>query len=295
VSAVVVDNASTDGSLQMIKKRYGCLTVIENERNVGYCKALNQGIDAHESDFVLCLNSDVKLNADYIERAAGTLDRFPRCGMLSGKILRFDGKTLDSTGQFVGRDRRPRERGYGDPDVGQYGKREFVFSVCGAVAFYRRKMLDQVALGGQYFDEDYFAFNEDLDIGWRGQLMGWKCIYDPAAVAYHKRGGTAATGRNRHPFGRKQVVRRPPSIRYHILKNKYLTVVKNDSPESVLADMLPILASDVALWTFFLLTSPSLFARIPSMLREMSAALPKRAVIQSTSVIKHSVLRGGIT
>lgn len=295
VSAVVVDNGSTDGSMEVIREKYGWASIIQNEKNLGYCKALNQGIDAEESEFVLCLNPDVELENDYIEKGVETLRRLPRCGMFSGKILRFDRRTLDSTGQFIGRDRRPRERGYGQPDRGQYETLEPVFSVCGAVAFYRRKMLDQAALNGQYFDEDFFAFNEDLDIGWRGQLLGWRCVYDPRAVAYHSRGGTAAPDRRSIPFGSRQISKRPARIRYHIMKNRYITVIKNDSLESFLADMLPILVFEAGLWTFALLTFPSIFLRVPGMAKEIMAAFPKRAVIQSRIVAGQVRLRGGIT
>jgi len=129
IRTVVVDNGSTDGSLDLIKKKGQEVTLIENRKNLGYCKGLNQGIDASGSEFVLCLNTDVKLQADYVEAAIKTMREFPQCGMLSGKILRFDGKTFDSTGQFIGRDRRPRERGYGEADDGRYDRREIVFSV----------------------------------------------------------------------------------------------------------------------------------------------------------------------
>jgi GT2 family glycosyltransferase len=294
VRTVVVDNGSTDGSLDVIREEYSWASVIQNEENLGYCKALNQGINAGESEFVLCLNPDVELENDYIEKGVETLGRLPRYGMFTGKILRFDRKTLDSTGQFIGRDRRPKERGYGQPDRGQYETPEPVFSVCGAVAFYRRKMLDQAALNGQYFDEDFFAFNEDLDIGWRGQLLGWKCVYEPRAVAYHRRGGTAAPDRNRIPFGSRQISKRPARIRYHIMKNRYITVVKNDSLESFLADMLPILAFETGLWAFVLLTSPFILFRAPKMAREIIAAIPKRAAIQSRVVARQGTLRGGI-
>lgn len=294
VSTVVVDNGSTDGSLEAVRDGYRWATLIQNDANLGYCRALNQGINTGESEYVLCLNSDVKLERDYVEKAVRTLESEPGCGMLSGKILRFDMKTVDSTGQFVGRDRRPKERGYGRLDQGQYEKRGLVFSVCGAVAFYRRKMLDRIALNGQYFDETYFAFNEDLDIGWRGQLAGWKCIYQPAAVAYHKRGGTASPGRGSILGSGRQFFRRPRDVRYHIIKNRYLTILKNDSRESLLADAPVILSFDLALWTLALLSSPSMILLLPGMAKEILAALPRRVAIQSSRAVNHSVIREGI-
>ena len=294
IRTVIVDNGSTDGSLEAIRQDYAWAGLIQNETNVGYCRALNQGINYSESEFVLCLNSDVRLEDDYVEKALETLGAMSHCGMLAGKMLRFDRVTLDSAGQFIGRDRRPKERGYGEADRGQYDRKQLVFSVCGAVAFYRRKMLDQVALGGQYFDEDYFAFNEDLDIGWRGQLAGWKCVYEPAALAYHKRGGTAPPGTSSTLFSARQFVRRQAHTRYHIVKNRYLTMVKNDLRDSLLADMPVIIAFDAALWAFVLLSSPSLYLRIPGMVRGVLGALRKRAFVQSARSVDSNVIRGGI-
>lgn len=291
IRTVVVDNGSTDDSLELIKKKYKWVTLIENRKNLGYCRGLNQGIDAFESEFVLCLNTDVKLETDYVEGAVETMRQFPRCGMLSGKILRFDRKTLDSAGQFIGRDRRPRERGYGEADDGQYDTRGFVFSACGAVAFYRRRMLDQVVLDGQYFDEEYFAFNEDLDLGWRAQLRGWQCVYEPGAVAYHLRG---ATGRAPLLLKGRQFAGRPAAIRYHIIKNRYMTMLKNDSIESLLADTACILGFDILLWPYTALTSPLVVLRFPLMIRDILASLPKRRLIQSARSVDFRSIRKGI-
>lgn len=295
IKIVVVDNGSTDGSVEIIKENFGSSRLVRNKTNVGYCKALNQAINALESDFILCLNTDVKLEPDYVEKAVAIMRQFPDCGMLSGKILRLDGKTLDSAGQFIGRDRRPRERGYGGRDRGQYDAREFVFSVCGAVAFYRRKMLGQVALDGQYFDEDYFAFYEDLDLGWRAQLLGWSCIYEPGAIAYHQRGATAPTGK-RVPsiLSGRQFARRSPATRYHIIKNRYMTMIKNDSLESLLADMLCIMPLEAMLWAYTALSSPMLILRLPGMAKEILRSLHKRGSVQSRRTVGYDMIRKGI-
>ena len=295
IQTVVVDNGSIDGSRDIVKENYKNVKLIENDANLGYCRALNQGIDATESEFVLCLNTDVRLEADYVEKAVETMINFPQGGMLSGKILRVDGKTLDSAGQFIGRDRRPRERGYGGRDRGQYDAREFVFSVCGAVAFYRRKMLDQVALDGQYFDEDYFAFYEDLDLGWRAQLLGWSCIYEPRAVAYHQRGATAPSRRKLFSvLSGRQFVRRSTATRYHIIKNRYMTMIKNDSLESLLADMLFIVSFEALLWCYTALSSPILVLRLPRMAKEILGSLRKRGLVQSKRTVGYDMVRKGI-
>ncbi len=290
---VVVDNGSGDGTVDVVREKYPNAILIENDSNAGYCRALNQGINREASQFVLCLNADVSLRRDYVERAVETLLGLPECGMLSGKILRPDGRTLDSAGQFLGRERRPRERGYGSTDRGQYDTMEFVFSVCGAAAFYRRRMLDQIALEGQYFDESYFAFNEDLDVGWRAQLRGWMCVYEPRAVAFHERGGTARSEKRSFILRGRQFARRPLGTKYHIVKNRYMTIVKNDVLESVLADAFVILVFEMALWLAVMITSPALLFFVPGMVRETLRARHRRTSRQG-SLSSYRLIRNWI-
>src|SRR4030095_12141583 len=99
----------------------------------------------------------------------------------------LDGTTLDSTGIIMLREQRHLDRGAGETDNGQYENPEDIFGPSGAAALYRRATLDDVAINGQYFDEDFFAFREDADLAWRCRLLGWNSIYVPAAVALHRR------------------------------------------------------------------------------------------------------------
>jgi GT2 family glycosyltransferase len=295
IEVLVVDSGSTDGSVEFMKESFPNVEIVSLRENVGFCKAFNEGCRKSRGEYVLALNSDTLLDRRFVEEILRPMNDDPGTGAASGKILRFDRRTLDSTGQFIGRDRRPRERGYNETDRGRYEKRGTVFSVCGAVAFYRRKMLDQVALDGQYFDEDYFAFNEDLDLGWRAQLQGWKCAYVPGAIAYHERGGTAGRGNVVFSLaGGRQFARRSSAIRYHIVKNRYMTIIKNDSLESLLADMPCILAFEALLWSFSALTSPLLLFKVPGMVREVLSALPKRKLVQSRRSVSYGYIRKGI-
>ena len=118
-----------------------------------------------------------------------------KIGMLSGKILRMDRETIDSTGLFLGRNRKAVERGYGKKDIGQYDKPGYVFGASGAVMFLRKSMLIDIKDENGYFDERFGMYYEDLDLCWRAQKKGWKAYYTPKATAYHVRGGTAQIGR----------------------------------------------------------------------------------------------------
>jgi len=262
---VVVDNASTDGSRERLRETGG-IVLIENGENVGFAAANNQGIAAAGDGHVLCCNSDVLLEPDFLEKALPHFGRDPRIGMLTGKILRFDRSTIDSTGQFLSASRWPRERGYGERDRGQYDREEEVFSVCGACALYRREMISEIAPNGELFDPRYFAFYEDLDVGWRARRSGWRAYYVPIARAYHYRGGSSGSGR----FA---FIRKSPEIRFHILKNRYLTISKNDTLLGFLLHLPAIVARDAVLLGHTAVSAPGVLVRLVRYV----LALPRRS------------------
>ena len=137
-----------------------------------YAKALNKGIENSIGDFILALNDDVILDKKYIQEALFGFYIGNDVGMVSGKILRRDRLTIDSTGLFLSPWRTARERGYSRKNNGQFNSQGHIFGVSGAIGFYRRKMLDNIKIGEDYFDSDFRMFYEDLDIAWRAHLFG---------------------------------------------------------------------------------------------------------------------------
>ena len=257
VQLIVVDNASTDGSAAFVRGAFPEALVVENPGNLGFCAGNNAGLRLAEGVYILFLNPDATLSRTFIEEAIAPFLADERIGMVAGKVTRFCGEILDTAGQILTRGRRIRERGYGEPDHGQFDRPGDVFSVCGAVAFYRRELIESVSIDGEFFDEDFFAFGEDLDVGWRARNMDWRCWYQPTALARHYRGGsqTDATGafvRRR----RREMSRRPPAIQAHIIKNRYLTMIKNESAGSFVLNLPFILAWDIVLWSWIILRAP---------------------------------------
>ncbi len=161
---IVIDNSLNPDFSQEINKDYPEIKLYSSPENLFYCAALNLGIDTSRGDFILCLNDDVVLDKKFIEEALRVFDIDARIGMVSGKILRSDGKIIDSTGLFLTPWRTAKERGYGLRDKRQYEKEEYIFGVNGAVAFYRRQMLEDIKIDTDYFDTDYHIFYEDLDV-----------------------------------------------------------------------------------------------------------------------------------
>jgi GT2 family glycosyltransferase len=279
---VIVDNASMDGSpavgrqaLEAAGHGAACqVTWIMNSRNGGFSRAANQGIAATTGDGVLVLNPDVVLTPEFLEEAWNALHDRPDAGSLAPKVLRFDRRTIDTTGQFIRADGRVRERGYGEADQGRYDQAGDVFSVCGAVALYRRAMLEDVAVDGEYFDEDFFAFYEDADLGWRAQRRGWRCWYQPTAVAYHARGGTNVSGSGF--WAGWQMPRRPLAIQFHILINRHLMVIKNEPMGGLWRHWPLLLWADCIDLGYLAAVQPRLFARAPDALTLLRRAWDKR-------------------
>jgi GT2 family glycosyltransferase len=189
---VVVDNGSDDDSPEMVLKDYADNTifrteVIRNSENRGFCAANNQGFAVSDSEFVALLNNDAEAEPAWLEKLASAFDGRPDVGMAASKILvHEDPRRIDKAGHLIYPDGQNRGRGSGELDQGQYDRVEEVLWPDGCAAMYRRAMLDEI--GG--FDEDFFAYADDAELGLRARIAGWKCQYIPGAVVRHHRGAT---------------------------------------------------------------------------------------------------------
>lgn len=271
---IVIDNSLNPNFSKEILKNYPPVQLHSNSENLPYCEALNQGINLSRGDFILCLNDDVTLDKRFIEKAMQGFAIDPKIGMVSGRILRSDAKTLDSTGLFLSRWRTAQERGYGRKDRGQFAKEGYVFGVNGAAAFYRREMLERVKEGSDYFDADFRFFYEDLDIAWRAKRFGWKGYYIPQALAYHLRGGTARvdSGINK-PFARRYL---NDKLHADLIKNRYLSIIKNEGGVDFLLHIPWMLTYDLVLWTYILFFRPRQIKFFIANLKYLKSALRKR-------------------
>ncbi len=249
IEIIVVDNASTDGSRELVGKSYPGVKLITNPVNEFFCAACNRGIESSLGEYILCVNNDVRLGSDYLSAALSKVNIDKRIGMISGKILRDDCSTIDSTGLFPGRNRKPIERGYGEKDTGQLDKEGYVFGVSGACAFFKRELLEDVKDDNGYFDKSFGMYYEDLDICWRAQKKGWKAYYTPGAVAYHKRGGTLLSDRKKN---RRVFHCIPAAYKKMCVRNRYRCMFKNDTPLGILKHFPFIAAYEIKLWSYLL-------------------------------------------
>lgn len=200
----VVDNASTDDSVEMVRKCFPQVRLIENEANLGLCAANNQGILATNAEFVAILNNDIELEPGWLGQMVATMETEPQIGMGACKMLMTDQRDMiESAGIIVDRTGIAWGLESGNIDNGAVMTPMPVFGACGGAALYRRTMLLEIGL----FDEDFFVYLEDADVAWRGQWAGWKCIYVPGAVTYHAHSATIKEGSpfKTHLLGRNKI------------------------------------------------------------------------------------------
>lgn len=179
----VVDNSSTDGSTNFIRKNYPEVRIIELPRNSGFSAAVNLGIKQTKGELVALLNNDTETDPHWLGNLVAAMDRNPEVGFCASKMLNFRDRTiLDAAGNALTRGGHPYQLGSQEVDTGQYDQQGLVFGACAGASIYRRSLFEDIGL----FDEDFFAYFEDMDISFRAQLGGYKCLYVPEAICYHK-------------------------------------------------------------------------------------------------------------
>ncbi len=184
---IVVDNGSTDGSLEWLAARWAQVSVIGHAQNLGFAVAANRGVEAATADAVALLNTDVELAADWLERMLRALESRSDVAAVACKMVELEAPDrLYDTGDILRRDGVCEQRGRFRRDVGRYERAGEVFAACAGAALYRREAV--LAVGG--FDERFFAYLEDVDLGLRLRLAGWSCRYEPVE-ARHAGGGSS--------------------------------------------------------------------------------------------------------
>ncbi len=208
---IVVDNGSTDGSVELLSDKFPSVEVVRLSKNHGFAGGVNAGLRKvlNEVEYVALFNNDAVAEKHWLELLVTAMQTRPQAGIVTGKLMRNDRKHIDSTGEYVRTNGMPFPRGRDETDHGQYDQAEYVFAASGGASLYRTSMLKKIGL----FDEGFFAYFEDVDISFRAQLAGWKVWYEPAAIAYHQIGQTSG--------------RLKSFTRYHSIKNFMLLYLKN--------------------------------------------------------------------
>lgn len=276
LEVIVIDNASTDGTCDILERFEDACCIVYNEENIGFAAAQNQAIAIARGEWVLTLNPDMFLLSDFVSRLIATAALDPRIGTVCGKLLLADAsfdlegsQRLDSTGMFFTPMLRHKDRGCMETNNGHYRHHEYVFGATAAAACYRRAMIEDISVEGEFFDSAFFAYREDADVAWRAQLLGWKCAFDPQALAYHVR--------RLRPGMRSEL---PAEINMHSVKNRFLMRIKNITPRLYLRNALPITVRDLGILAYCLLVERTSLRAFYYLARDFDSALRKRRWIQ---------------
>jgi GT2 family glycosyltransferase len=188
MEVILVDNGSTDDSVEYTKEEFPSVKIIRCEENLGFAKGNNVGIKNAKGELIVTLNNDTEATQTWIEELVRAINSYGKIGMCASKILFMkDHNIINSTGTCISRSGACWDRGIFEKDAGQYDSMKDIFGPCAGAAMYKRDMLQEIGL----FDEDFGAYMEDVDLAFRGRLAGWKCLYVPKAIVYHIHGGTA--------------------------------------------------------------------------------------------------------
>jgi GT2 family glycosyltransferase len=283
----VIDNNSQDATPDKLArwKREG-VHVILNRANQYYSRAHNFAIRETDSEYLLTLNPDVIILPDFVRQVLQAFEVSPRIGSVNGKLLLLPAPQptaevletdppahalIDGAGLMMYKSRRPFLRGNRRPHGEACLYPEYIFGADGACAAYRRTMLEDTAVEGEYFDNDFVIYREDVDLAWRGQLYGWDSYYTPKALGYHARGF--------HPGYKRRSI--PRHLRRQSVKNGWLLLVKNDTRESLLRDLMYVGRYQLRVVAGVLSIEPSSLAAVPDLIKLMPVMQRKRDHIQA--------------
>jgi GT2 family glycosyltransferase len=275
LEVVVVDNASSDGTVDILEQFSTRCRIYYNDHNLGFAAAQNQAINLAKGAWILTLNPDVLLQQNFISELVEAGNADAKIGTVCGKLLSIrasfdlpEKQLVDSTGIFFTPMLRHLDRGSQEVDNGHYTEPEYVFGATAAAALYRRKMIEDVALSGEFFDSDFFVYREDADVAWRAQLLGWKCLYTPRARGYHVR---AVLPGNRRAL--------PPEINMHSVKNRFLMRIKNMTWDLYRRNLFSITLRDLMVVAACLVREQTSLKAFGFLYHNWRAAAAKRRVI----------------
>lgn len=269
----LIDNASTDNSVSVLKRKFGKdkkLKIIRNPVNM-YSQGLNLGIANSDGKYIVFFNNDIEFKSGYLQKIVNLFQKEPKAALIQGKLLYFyDHKIIDSAGETMDIYGNPITIGAGDKDLGQYERQTQILSASGSASAIRRSIVDIVG----DFDPDFGIGYEDMDLALRVRLKGFKVLYAPNAVIYHKRGKTDLAS----------IVR--VKVRWHFNKNRLATMIKN-YPIFLLIKAFPVtilLYIAAGIWEIFIKRKFSLglmrFRAIIWILRNIPSLVKKRFAIR---------------
>jgi GT2 family glycosyltransferase len=275
-TVILVDNGSNDGSVEFVNSYYPDIKTISLPDNVGFSAANNIAIKTVKTEYVALLNNDAVADPLWLQSLLETLESCPEAGFAASKMLFYDNPgIIDRTGDGYTRAGTGLLRGRGEP-ASSYNKQEWIFGACAAAALYRTRMLRDIGL----FDEDFFLLYEDVDLSFRAQLRGYKCLYVPEAIVHHKGSGS--------------IIYDSPTSVYYSHRNLEWVYIKNMPAGLILKTIFPHIIYDIAAFFFFTARGRSKdFIKAKwDALKGLKKALKKRRQIQDNRKVGDDYIWG---
>lgn len=325
-SVTIIDNASTDKTVEFVNEHYSDVKIIRNNKNLGFAAAHNRAIKIAALDkktflsrYILVLNPDIILSSDFLKKTLNLIKKDESMAAVAGKSFKIytsdsdlnekiKTEIIDSTGLKIFKSGRVVDRGENQKDKGQYDKTEEVFGLSGSCVLYRLSALEDIKiplnnsqfvdysdeirrLGShyEYFDEDFFAYKEDADISYRLRWRGWKMVYLPEATIYHYRqvfGGQPKIGET---IKRRQ--KRSPIVRYLSYRNHFFLLTKNLSWSNYFSHFPWILFYELKKFVYILFFEPKTLKGLFKFYTKLPRMFKKRKWIMKNKKINSKEMR----
>jgi N-acetylglucosaminyl-diphospho-decaprenol L-rhamnosyltransferase len=285
---VVVDSGSRDGSLELARQQAPPglpLRTVMLPGNAGFAAGMNAAVEASPAPWVLTLNADARPEPGYVGCLLARAEAHPelRVAAVTGRLVRPAAgggpRRLDACGMRIARTWRHLDRGSGEADRGQWGRAERVFGATGAATLFRRAALLDAAVDGEVFDPRFHSFREDAELCFRLRERGWEILYEPAAIAEHRRWNVP---------GRRAAM--PPAVNFHSLKNRYLLRLYHQTARNLLRTLLPTLARDAGALAYVLLRERTSLAAYAWVWRHRREIWRRRGAIQGRRTVPAGAL-----
>jgi GT2 family glycosyltransferase len=273
-AVTLVDNGSTDGSLEFVSARFPEVHVIPLKENRGFAEANNYVLKNLTTPYAALLNNDAVADPRWLESLVETLEQTKEAGFAASKMLYYDRpEVIDRCGDGYTRAGAGLLRGRGEP-AGHYGRREWIFGACAGAALYRASMLKDIGL----FNGDFFLLYEDVDLSFRAQLKGYKCLYVPEAVVYHKGSGS--------------LVHDSPLSVYYGHRNLEWVYIQNMPAQLIPRTIIPHMIYNISALCYFVAHGRGIdYLRAKKdALKGLKPALKKRRRIQSSRTVDDSTI-----
>ena len=289
----VFDNNSTDSTVQKAKEIFPTSEIIQFSKNYFVGGAFNRSLQHSTSPFVVMLCVDVVLDDMFIEKAVHAIQQDERIGVVQAKVFWYDKQNerktdiIDTTGMQIFKSRRIINRGHGEKDTRKYETPHEIFCYEGAVPFFRRSALEDVKMGErEYLDEDFVWYADEVDLGWRMRLAGWKIWYDPRVVAWHDRSTTHTLSKSFKSFiqQRKHIDKHKRMLD---IRNQRLAFIKNDLWRTALTHLPWILKREVMLLVYVVLFEQSSLKAYTGIIQMAPKMFKKRRHILHNKKLKH--------